>query len=67
MPDYRGRKGSTDDLLPKDRTTWAKGIWTDREEVAKLPSGAWLSREAAKELGLDQEAVDVLLPRQAKG
>ena len=67
MSDYRGRKGSTDDLLPKDRTTWAKGIWTDREEVAKLPSGAWLLREAAKELQLDQEVVDAVLSRQAKG
>ena len=51
MPDYRGRKGSSEDLLPKNRRAWALDIWADREEVAKLPLGAWLLREAAKELG----------------
>ena len=65
MPDKRGRKGSTEDFLPKDRRAWAMEIWADREEVAKLSSGAWLLREAAKELGLDQEVVDDLLSRQA--
>ncbi len=33
----------------------------DREEVAMLPGGAWLLREAARELGLPEEAVDDVL------
>ena len=61
MPDRRGRKGSTEDLLPEDRLTWAKDIWADREEVAKLFSGAWMLREAAKVLGLSEEEVDAVL------
>jgi hypothetical protein len=39
MPDRRGRKGSVDDLLPKDRIPWAREIWADREEVAKWDNG----------------------------
>ena len=61
MPDRRGRKGSLEDLLPEDKTAWARDIWADREEVAQLPSGAWMLREAAKELGLPEEAVDEVL------
>src|SRR6056297_2559044 len=61
MPDLRGRKGRTEDLLPDDRVTWAREIWRDRDGVAKLPSGAWMLREAAKVLGLTEEAVDEVL------
>lgn len=61
MPDRRGRKSDLDELLPEDRQAWARAIWADRTEVAQLPSGAWLLREAAKVLGLDEEAVDEML------
>jgi hypothetical protein len=61
MPDRRGRNGSLEGLLPDDRQAWARGIWKDRDEVAKLPSGAWLLREAAKVLGISEEVVDQLL------
>ena len=63
MPDYRGRKGSQENLLPNDRQAWARKTWAEREEVAKLPSGAWMLREAAKVLGLSEEAVDEVLRR----
>ena len=61
MPDCRGRKASLEDLIPDDRVTWAREFWADREEVAKLSSGAWMLREAAKILGLSEEAVDEVL------
>ena len=61
MPDRRGRKASVGSLIPEDRETWAREIWADRAEVAKLPSGAWMLREAAKVLSLPEEAVDDLL------
>ena len=61
MPDRRGRKTSIESLLPDDRETWAREIWADRLEIAKLPAGAWMLREAAKVLGLDQETVDEVL------
>ena len=61
MPDRRGRKGSADDLLPEDRVAWAKEAWRDREDLARLPSGSWILREAAKVLGLPEEEVDALL------
>jgi hypothetical protein len=61
MPDRRGRKPSLEDLIPEDRETWAREIWADRAEIAKLPSGAWMLREATKVLGLDEEAVDEVL------
>ena len=48
-------------VIPEDRETWAREIWADRDEVAKLPSGAWLLGEAAKVLGLAEEAVDEVL------
>jgi len=64
MPDRRGRKGSVEDLLPEDRVSWARETWRDREKVAKLPSGAWMLREAAKVLGLPEEVVDELLRRK---
>jgi len=60
MPDRRGRKGSDDNLLPADRVPWAREVWADREEVAKLSTGPWMLREAAKVLGLPEEAVDEL-------
>ena len=61
MPDRRGRKGDGDTLIPKNRRGWALEIWADRQEIAKLPSGAWLLREAAKELQIEDEVVDTLL------
>lgn len=61
MPDRRGRKGSVENLLPDDRVTWARGIWAERDEVAKSDNGPWMLREAAKALGLPEEAVDKLL------
>ncbi len=67
MPNRRGRKGSVEDFMPKDRRAWAMEIWADRDVIAKLPSGAWLLREAAKELRLDEEVVDDLLSRQTNG
>ena len=63
MPDRRGRKTGIDTLLPDDRKAWAQAIWADREEIAKLPAGAWMLREAAKVLGLAEEAVDKVLRR----
>jgi hypothetical protein len=64
MPDRRGRKGSTDDFLPKDRLPWARETWRDRDEVAQLPNGAWMLRSAADALGIAQEEVDRLLAGQ---
>ena len=61
MPDRRGRKTSIESLIPEDRVSWAREIWADRAEVAKLPSGPWMLREAAKVLRLPEEAVDDLL------
>lgn len=61
MPDNRGRKGSLEDLLPVDQVAWAHEIWADRDDVAKLPAGAWMLREAAKVLGIPEEAVDEVL------
>ena len=58
MPDRRGRKASIEDLLPENRSAWARDIWADRHEVAKLQSGAWMLREAAKSLGLGEEIVE---------
>lgn len=66
MPDKRGRKGRSEDLLPKDRLAWARDIWADKEDIAKLPGGAWMLREAAAELGLSEEAVDGLLSKQGE-
>jgi hypothetical protein len=61
MPDRRGRKGHSEDMLPKDRVRWAREIWADREACAKTDAGVWMLREAAKALGLPEEAVDELL------
>ena len=61
MPDRRGRKGSSQDLLPADRQTWARETWADRNQVANLPSGAWMLREAARVLGFSDEEVDAVL------
>ena len=61
MPDRRGRKGSTDDFFPEDILPWARETWRDRDEVAKLPGGAWMLRKAADALGIDQNEVDRLL------
>ena len=57
----RGRRGRSADFLPDDRLAWAEAIWTDREEVARLPAGPWMLREAAAILGEPEEAVDALL------
>lgn len=61
MTRRRGRNGRSEDLFPKDRVLWARELWKDRLEVAKLPGGAWMLREAARALGLPEEAVDELL------
>ena len=61
MPDRRGRKRSLEELLPDDRVAWARDVWADREDLAKPPSGAWMLREAARVLGLPEEAVDEVL------
>jgi hypothetical protein len=61
MARRRGRKSHLEDLLPEDRRDWAREIWADREEVARLPSGAWMLREAAKVLGLAEDVVDEVL------
>jgi len=61
MTEKRGRKGRSEDLLPGDRTAWAREVWADREEVVKLPGGAWMLREAACAMGLPEETVDRLL------
>lgn len=64
----RGRrpstKGLSEGLLPEDRRQWAEDTWRDREEVARLPGGAWMLRNAAEILGLPEEAVDELLGRR---
>lgn len=57
----RRPSGSLEDLLPDDRVTWAKETWKDRVEVAKLPSGGWMLREAASALGMSEEEVDKVL------
>lgn len=64
MPDRHGRRARLEDLLPADRLPWARAIWADREEVAKSPNGPWMLREAAKALGLPEEAVDAVLRRK---
>ena len=61
MTRRRGRNGRSEDLFPEDRVLWARELWKDRLEVAKLPGGAWMLREAAQALGLPEEAVDELL------
>lgn len=61
MPDRRGRKGRVENFIPDDRVTWAREIWADRQEVARLPSGAWMLREAAKVLDIPEETVDDVL------
>ena len=63
MPDRRGRKGRSEDMLPQDRVRWAKEIWADREACAKTDAGVWMLREAAKALCLPEEAVDEVLRR----
>jgi hypothetical protein len=64
MPDRRRRIGRLGDLLPENLWAWAQTIWFDIGEVAKLPSGTWILRAAAKELGLPEEAVDKVLRDQ---
>ena len=64
MPDRRGRKGRSEDLIPKDRKRWAREVWADRDACARTGAGMWMLREAAKELGLPEEAVDELLRRK---
>ena len=61
MPDRRGRKGRSEDLLPVDRLRWAREVWADREACARTDPGMWMLREAAKILGLPEEAVDEVL------
>jgi hypothetical protein len=67
MPERRGRKGRSDDMLPKDRVSWAREIWAEREACAKTDAGVWVLPEAAKALGRHGEVVDeVLLPKAQK-
>jgi hypothetical protein len=64
MPLRGGRKGRSKDMLPKDRVNWAREIWAERDEVAKSGAGIWMLREAAKALGLPEEAVDEVLRKR---
>ena len=61
MPDRRGRRGSSEMLIPADSGRWARSIWADRDEVARSSSGPWMLREAARILGIAEEEVDRLL------
>ncbi|RYH10509.1 hypothetical protein [Tropicimonas sp. IMCC6043] len=56
----RRQRGSVDDLLPDDIVPWAREVWRDRQELAKLDGGPWMLRTAADALGIDQEEVDKL-------
>ena len=58
------RRRGSEGLLPKDRVAWGREVWNDRLEVAKLPGGAWMLREAARALDLPEEAADELLRRR---
>jgi hypothetical protein len=64
MPDRRGRKGSVENLFPADRLPWARAIMAERDKVAESDNGPWMLREAAKALGLPEEAVDEVLRRR---
>jgi hypothetical protein len=64
-PTVEAAKVRFEELLPKDRIPWAREIWADREEVAKADNGPWTLREAAKALGMPEEAADELLRRQS--
>jgi hypothetical protein len=66
MPDRRGRKSRAEGFLPADRVPWARRIWAEQDEVAKTDPGMWMLREAARILGLPEEAVDEVLKRQAR-
>ncbi|RYH10512.1 hypothetical protein [Tropicimonas sp. IMCC6043] len=57
----RRQRGSVDDLLPDDIVPWARDVWRDRVELAKLDGGPWMLRKATEGLGIDQEEVDKLL------
>lgn len=48
-------------MLPKDIAPWAREVWRDRMDLAKLDSGPWMLRAAANVLGIDQEEVDRVL------
>ena len=63
MPDRRGAAKAQLKTSPRRPRAWARETWADRNEVARLPSGAWMLREAAKVPGLPEEAVDELLRR----
>lgn len=57
----------SEDLMPKNGMRWAREIWTERKACAKTDAGAWMLREAAKVLGLPEEAVDELLHDKSGG
>lgn len=61
MPDRRGRKGRSNDLIPDERIQWAEEIWADAQATLASTGGVWMLREAAKILGLPEEAVDEVL------
>ena len=57
----RRARGSMEDLLPDDRVLWARDVWRDRAEIAAMESGAWMLREVARILKIDEAEVDRLL------
>lgn len=61
MPDRRGRKCRSSDLIPDERIQWAEEIWVDPRATLTSTGGVWMLREAAKILGLPEEAVDEVL------
>lgn len=61
VPDRRGRKARSEDLLPEDRLRWARKVWSERQACAQTDAGIWMLREASNVLGLPEEAVDELL------
>ena len=52
--------------MPDDRIRWAREIWADRNDCAKTDAGIWMLREAAKVLGLPEEAVDEVISGQGQ-
>jgi hypothetical protein len=62
--DRRGRKGRSEAMLPKEQPHWEREIWVERDEVAKTEAGISMLREAAKALGLSEEAVDEVLHKR---
>ncbi len=49
--------------MPANRIAWAREVWADRESVARIESGAWMLREAARVLGLPEETADEVIAK----